>query len=654
MAEIDIAVPKDTKLLDPALPPERRRAEPRRVEERRTDPRTIVDLFESTVHAAPSKVILRCKIGETWQPTTLSGWRDTSGLWARGLCALGLEMGERVALASVTRREWLFADMGILLAGGVTVPVYPSALADEAQYILQNSGARFAFLEDPVQLEKLIAARAELPNLEKVFLLQDVAVLDRPDAQGRLRVRLDEVLAAHPDDAQNPWVMSVDALADLGRAQGEGALADRRDRMEPEQPATIVYTSGTTGRPKGVVLTHDAFVFEVAACKTALDVRDDDGLLLFLPLAHAFAKVVYIVCVAVRCEMLIPRSLQTVLQDLAEAKPTVMPAVPRIFEKAHAKILAGADAGGPVKKKVFDWALGVGRQVSQLQQKGREPTGLLKIQHELAHRLVFQKIHAVFGGRIRGFISGAAPLSRELSEFFHAVGLLILEGYGMTENAAAATVNRLDSYKFGTVGFPIPGCEVRIAADGEVLIRGRNVMTGYWQNPEATAETLQDGWLHTGDIGEIDVDGFLRITDRKKDIIVTAGGKNVAPQNVEAHLKNAPFVSQVMVYGDNRKFLTALITLDEDAIRSWADTRGIRYASTAELTQNADVYKLIDGLVQDKNRTLASYETIKKFAILERDLTVEDGDLTPSLKMRRKEVTRKYQDLLDSFYSEHY
>jgi long-chain acyl-CoA synthetase len=611
--------------------------------------RTVVDVFERAVQIEPSKQILRSKIGDTWQPTTFAAWRDTSGIWARGLCALGLELGDRVGLIAVTRREWLFADMGILMAGGVTVPVYPSAMAEEAQFVLENSECRFAFVEDPAQLEKLVAHRAKLPKLEKIIYIQDVAVLERPDPQGRLRVRLDEVLPL--DD---PWLLSLEQLAGLGRRIGEGLLYDRREQIQPSQPATIVYTSGTTGRPKGVVLTHDAFVFETQACETSMDVHSDDGLLLFLPLAHVFAKMVYVVCVNVRCEMLIPRSIATVLQDMAEAQPTVMPAVPRIFEKAHAKIMAGVEAGGPVKKKIFQWALGVGREVSKLRQEGKEPVGVLRVRYELANRIVFTKIHAAFGGRVRGFISGAAPLSRELSEFFHAVGLLILEGYGMTENCAAATVNRLDHYKFGTVGLPIPGVQIRIADDGEVLIKGRNVMREYWNNPEATAQTLQDGWLHTGDVGELDAEGFLRITDRKKDIIVTAGGKNVAPQNIEAHIKNAPFLSQVMVYGDNRKFLTALITLEEDAICKWADQRGIRYATTAELTQNADVYKLVDGIIQEKNRTLASYETLKKFAILERDLTVEDGDLTPSLKMRRKEVTRKYQDLLDSFYSEHY
>jgi long-chain acyl-CoA synthetase len=453
---------------------------------------------------------------------------------------------------------------------------------------------------------------------------------------------------------RDPPVLSLAELAQLGRSVADAELDRRRALVQPQQPATLVYTSGTTGRPKGVVLSHLTFVTQVDACRQAMDVRSDDNLLLFLPLAHIFAKVVYVVCLALRAEMCIPQSMATLVQDLQEAAPTCMPAVPRVFEKLHNRIQLDLQHKGPVAQKVFAWAMGVGRAVSALRQQGKQPGGTLALQHQLAHKLVFAKVHARFGGRIRGFISGGAPLSKDLAEFFAAMDLLILEGYGMTENCAAATVNRLESYKFGTVGRALPGVDIKIAPDGEVLLRGAIVMQGYWHNPEATAEALQDGWLHTGDIGELDGDGFLRITDRKKDLIVTAGGKNVAPQNIESLLKGSPYVSQAMVYGDRRKFLTALLTLEPDAVTSWAKGKGLAFASLAELSQNAEVYRLLQAEVDRLNRSLASYETIKKFAILERDFTVEDGEMTPSLKVRRKDVTRKYQSLLDSFYTEHY
>ena len=611
--------------------------------------RTVVDLFEASAARAPGKAILRTKSGGAWRTTTLALWRAESGALARGLLALGHQPGDRINLVSNTCREWLVADLAILFAAGVTVPIYQSAVADEAGYICQDSGARFAFVEDPIQLEKLLLQRDQLPALEKIIWFKDVAHLDRPDAQGRTTVRLADVVG----DASG-MVLGLAQLAELARSIPETALDERRAGIDPLQPCTIVYTSGTTGRPKGVVLTHDAFVFEVFAATKALDVRPDDSLLLFLPLAHIFAKIVYCICMALQTEMIIPQSMATLLADMAESRPTVLPSVPRVFEKVHARILGGVEEAGGLKKRVFELAMATGREVSRMRQRGREPTGALAIKNQLAHKLVFFKIHALFGGRIRAFISGGAPLSKELAEFFHAMGLLILEGYGLTENCAAATINRPDRFKFGTVGVPIEGVGIRIAPDGEILIQGRNLMTGYYNNPAATAEAIVDGWFHSGDIGEMDADGFLRITDRKKDIIVTAGGKNVAPQNLESHVKSSPFLSQVMVYGDRRKFLSALVTLDDEAIRNWAADRGIGYTSAEELTQNAEVYKLVEGIIAEKNRTLASYETIKKFAILERDLTVESGDLTPSLKMRRKEVTRKYQDLLDSFYSEHY
>lgn len=611
--------------------------------------RTVIDLFETAVAACPDKVMLRSKVAGNWHPTTFSQWRSMSAAWARGLIALGLQPGDRVGIISNTCREWVIADMAILLAGGVSVPVYQSAVAGETQFILDNSGCRLVFAEDPFQVEKVVLQRDTLTEVQNVIYFKDFVQFERPDPAGRTAVRLQDVVSSGDN-----FAMSMAQLTDAGRSIGEAELIRRRAEQDPQQPSTIVYTSGTTGNPKGVVLSHHAFVFEVDTCTRALDVREDDSVMLFLPLAHIFAKIIYFVCINLHTEIIFPQSMATLLTDMADAKPTVLPSVPRIFEKAHAKILTGVNDAGPVKKRVFDSAMAVGREVSRMRQKGREPTGLLLIRHKVAQRLVFSKIQAIFGGRIRAFISGGAPLSKELAEFFHACGLLVLEGYGLTENCAAATINRPDHFKFGTVGLPVPGVEVRIASDGEILMRGPNLMTGYWRDPEATAEAMAGGWFHTGDIGELDTDGFLRITDRKKDIIVTAGGKNVAPQNIENHVKASPWISQCMVYGDRRKFLSGLITLDDDAIKKWAQDRGIAYSSFAELTQNAEVFKFVQSIIDEKNRTLASYETIKKFAILERDLTVEDGDLTPSLKLRRKEVTSKYQGLLDSFYSEHY
>lgn len=613
-------------------------------------PRTVVDLFEARTRAEPDKVMLRCKTSGQWRNTTLAQWRQTSLSWAKGLVAMGIQPGDRVLLASQTRAEWLMADVAIQMAGGVTVPLYPSATAQEVAWIAEDSGARLAICENPAQVEKLVAARAQLTNLHRLLLMEEFAALDRPDALGRTGIRLGEVVANG-----DPWVRPLVTLSEKGAAIETAVVEERWQQLDPEAPCAILYTSGTTGQPKGVVLSHRAFVWEVLACQQALDVRADDLLFLFLPLAHSFAKMVATVCVGVGCPIAMPESMSTLMRDLAEAKPTVMPSVPRVFEKVYTKILAGVESAGPARKQAFRAALAVGRKVSQQRQRGKEPNALLNLQYQLAHRAVFARIHQLLGGRIRGFISGGAPLSRELAEFFHACGMLILEGYGMTENTAAATVNRPDDFKFGTVGKALPGVEIALAKDGEVLIRGGNVMSRYWNNPEATAEILdEDGWLHTGDIGTLDEAGFLTITDRKKDLIITAGGKNVAPQNLESLLKNSRWVSNCMVYGDRRKFLSALITLDEDALAAWAKERGVAHSCHAELTQKPEVWKLIQADLDDKNRALASYETIKKFAILDRDFTVERGELTPSLKLRRKDIVRNYQGLLDSFYSEHY
>ncbi len=615
------------------------------------DPTTVVNLFDASVVAEPNKVILRCKVAGVWHTTTFAQWRALSAKWARGLVALGMQPGDVAGIMATTRREWVWADMAILLGGGVTVPIYPSNLAEDAAYVANHSKMRFVFVEDPGQLRKLLANRGELSQLERVILWDDVSRPPDPGAgAGATAVTLADL-----GDLPRGWVLRTAELEALAESVDESVLAQRRAALDPDQPCTIVYTSGTTGRPKGAVLSHRALVFEVNACRTALDVYADDTLLLFLPLAHSFAKVVYIVCVGMRTQMVMPESMATLVRDLPEAAPTVMPSVPRVFEKVHTQIMAGVHAAGPVRKAVFDAALQVGHRVARLQLQGKQPDTLLALQHRVAQRVVFSKIAKVFGGRVRAFISGGAPLSRDLAEFFFAVGLPVYEGYGMTENCAAATANRPGACRLGTVGLPIAGVEIAIASDGEVLIRGGNLMTGYLHAPEATAEALDsDGWLHTGDIGEVDADGYLRITDRKKDLIITAAGKNIAPQNVESHFKGSRYISNCMVYGDRRKFLSMLVTLDEDAVRTWAAAHGTGEGEFAELVRSPQVFRLVQREIDDRNRGLASFETVKKFAVLEREFTIEDGDLTPSMKLRRREVTRKHQSLLDSFYTEHY
>lgn len=612
---------------------------------------TVVDLFEAAVAAEPDKTILRCKVAGQWHTTTFAAWRALSARWARGLIALGLQPGEVVGIVATTRREWVWADMAILLAGGVTVPIYPSNLAEDAAYVAQHSGMRFAFVEDPGQLRKLLGQREQLAQLERVVLWDDVSRPPDPGTDSKLA----SVALADLGELPHGWVLRTSELENLAETVEEAQLAARRAAIDPESPCTVVYTSGTTGRPKGAVLSHRAFVFEVNACRTALDVYADDTLLLFLPLAHSFAKVVYIVCVGMHTQIVMPESMATLVRDLPEAAPTVMPSVPRVFEKVHTKIMAGVHAAGPVRKAVFQAAVQVGHRVAKLQLQGKQPDALLAVQHRVAQRVVFSKIAQVFGGRVRAFISGGAPLSRELAEFFFAVGMPVYEGYGMTENCAAATANRPGACRIGTVGLPIAGVEIAIAEDGEVLIRGGNLMTGYLHAPEATAEALDaEGWLHTGDIGEVDGEGYLRITDRKKDLIITAAGKNIAPQNVESHFKGSRYISNCMVYGDRRKFLSMLVTLDEDAVRGWAQTHGLAAGDFAELARSPEVFRLVQREIDDRNRGLASFETVKKFAVLEHEFTIDDGDLTPSMKLRRREVTRKYQSLLDSFYTEHY
>ncbi len=451
------------------------------------------------------------------------------------------------------------------------------------------------------------------------------------------------------------WVIDLAALMARGRerlAADPEAFERTARAVRPDQLATLIYTSGTTGRPKGVELTHDCWVYEAEGIAALGLLGEDDVQFLWLPLAHSFGKVLEAAQLAVGFRTAIDGRVDRIVDNLAAVRPTFVAAVPRIFEKVRARILAGAESGSAVKRRLFAWAMGVGQRVSALRQAGAGPRGALRWQHALAHRLVFSKIQARFGGRLRFFISGSAPLSKDLAEFFHAAGVLILEGYGLTETSAATFFNRPDAYRFGTVGRPLPGTEVRLAPeDNEVLVRGRGVMRGYHHMPEATADCLTaDGWLRTGDIGALD-DGFLRITDRKKDLIKTSGGKYVAPQALESRLKLAcPYVSQVLVHGNNRHYCTALVALDPEAIAAWSRETGLGDLAYDDLVRHERVHALVAEHVARLNRELASFETLKRFAILPADLSVESGDLTPSLKLKRKAVEARYGALLDSLY----
>jgi len=465
-------------------------------------------------------------------------------------------------------------------------------------------------------------------------------------------------VAASPsarEGSADGWAISLTELEKKGHAwdvANPGQYDTVADAVGPDHLATLIYTSGTTGKPKGVMLTHDNWVYEGEAIDSLGIITPADKQFLFLPLAHSFAKVLEIAFIRIGVPTAIDGDIDSLVDNLGVVKPTFMGAVPRIFEKVYNKVVSNAREGGGVKLKIFTWAMGVGKEVSALRQKKQEPTGFLALKLSVADKLVFSKLKDRFGGRIRFFISGGAPLSREIGEFFHAADLLVLEGYGLTESSAGTFMNRLDDYRFGTVGPPVPHTQVKFANDGEILIKGRGVMRGYYNLPADTAEALDaDGWLHTGDIGELREGGLLAITDRKKDLIKTSGGKYVAPQSIENKLKaRSPLLSQVLVHGDNRNYCTVLVSLTEDNTRSWLAQQGITVGTYAELTTHPKVLEEIGRVVDEINRELASYESLKKFAILPKDLSLEDGDLTPKMSVKRKVVEKKYRSLLDKFY----
>jgi long-chain acyl-CoA synthetase len=583
------------------------------------EPRTIVRLWRDAVASGrPDPLYLAEGDGE-WTPVPLAEAARRVDELANGLLALGVRKGESFGILAGTRVEWCLFDFALALVGGVTAPVYANSSPEDCRYVLTHSDAVGVLVEDEAQLEKIEAVRAELPRLRHVLTFAE-----------------------------------LDAIAERGRVFAAGqptALADAESRIGEDDLFTFIYTSGTTGPPKACKILHRNY-YEMA--KVVNDMADvfqrDDLLLLYLPLAHNFGRLTHLLAPMAGYTIAFCADPYAVAEALLKVRPTVFPSVPRVYEKIHTAVVAVFDEATGVRRRLIDWSLDVGRRVSVLRQQGRPvPRGLMA-QHRLADRLVYSKVKARLGGRLRRAVSGGAPLAVEILEFFHALDILILEAYGLTECTTGATSNRQESFKFGTVGQALPGWELKLAEDGELFIRSPTVFAGYYKDDEATSAILDDdGWLATGDIASIDDDGFVTITDRKKDILVTAGGKNVAPQNLENELKSSRYVSQALVVGDRRPYVAALVTLDPAEAAGWAQRQGLD-GDLVTLSRHPDVLALVQGIVDDVNAPHSRFEQIKRFIVLPRDFSIEEGEVTPTLKLRRKICQEHFAAEIERLY----
>ncbi len=565
----------------------------------------------------------------TWSVRTWKEAGDEMNRLAAGFLALGLKPEERVAIASNTRVEWVLADGGVMLAGGANTTIYPSTGEEDFEYIMNDSGSRFLVAEDQSQADKALSHANEIPALEKIILIDGQGDGDRVISWADLEAMGAQALAADPQ-----------------------LVANTVAAIKPESLATLIYTSGTTGRPKGVMLPQSNWVFQGASMQALGVVRNDDVQFLWLPLAHSFGKVLISAAYQVGFVTYIDGRVPKIVENLPVVQPSIMAGVPRIFEKIYQGANAKAKAGGGAKAKIFDWAFGASTEIKEKQRAGESAGPMASTRMALANKLVFSKIQALTGGRMRVMISGSAALNGDVARWFDAAGLPIIEGYGLTENSAAACVVRPSDLVFGSVGQPLPGTQVMIADDGEVLLRGPHVMAGYWNLPEANAETLlPDGWLATGDIGELDDQGRLKITDRKKDLVKTSGGKYIAPGQIAAQFKViSALASNLVVHAGDRNYATALISLDPEALQNFATENGLS-GDLETLSQTPEVRAAIQADVDVLNSHLNKWETIKKFTILPRDLSEEDGELTASLKVKRKVVEDNYRDLIDAMYA---
>jgi len=592
--------------------------------------KTINEVFRNRAEKYRDRTAVEKKLNGTWESASWTQYYASARTVGLGLNALGVQKGDRVSILSENRLEWLYADMGTMGIGGIVVPVYTTLLAEEVGYILKNSGSKAVFVEDSAQLDKVLVCREELPDLEAVIVIDDKGA----------DMALDMVMG-YPEfcNHDRPVELFEKLAGDVG----------------PEDLATIVYTSGTTGRPKGAMLSHKnimAVILSLASIKPEYG-SDTDQVVPFLPLSHVYARLtdhffgMYVGLTASYAE-----SILLFARDVKEKRPHIILAVPRICEKVYHKILERVEEQPQWKQKIFKWGYNIGIEISGLREQHKPVSSLLKLKYRLAYLLVFKKLAQALGGRVRWMTASGAPTSRDIILFFNAAGITVVEGYGMTECCAPATMSRLDNYRIGTVGNPIPGVEVKIAEDGEILIKGDNVFSGYWGMEEATRDAFtEDGYLCSGDIGELE-DGFLRITDRKKDLIITSGGKNIAPQKIEGIFKFDPLFEHVIVIGERRKYLTALFNLNPVQAESLAEKAGISFNDPEALLENSEFLSIVEAHVAERNSLLARYETIKKYRILKSAFSSETGELTASLKLKRNVVLERCNALIDSMYAD--
>jgi len=590
----------------------------------------LVDMFKQRCHRDSDKTAFLVKKGGSWNPVTWSAVDEKTDKISAALIAAGVQSGDSVAILGNTRLEWTLSDFGVLKSGCVSIGIYQTLSGEQSAYILKDSNSKVLFIENVSQLEKLYPFLAELSDLRQIIVWDGCS-------GNKHAISMEEFI--------NHGSQALDADPEI--------VKRNQHQIQLSDVAIIIYTSGTTGPPKGVCLTHKNLMAELETTDLIKESDVGDIMMFFLPLSHVGERVAQYMRVRRGIRGAYVDDITKILDDIKEIRPTFFGSVPRIFEKAYARIRSEVDAASPAKQKIFLWAEGVGRSASRKIQDSQPLSPYLKMKYALADRIVFTKIRDVFGGRVRYFLSSAAPIAVEILEFFHACGMVILEGYGQSEVSCFCTLCTPESYRFGSVGKALPGVSIKIADDGEIMVKGDIVFQGYLNQPDLNRQTLtDDGWIYTGDIGKIDGDGFLWVTGRKKDIIITSGGKNVTPSNIENLLLNHPLIEYAMVHGDRRKYLTALMCLSPDNLPSWARSKGIEDSDYEALTRHPEIRKEIQTAVDSVNKHLANFETIKKFVITPKTLDIETGELTPTMKVRRRVVEEKYMSQLDNLYAE--